>query len=262
MPIDVSAPFRPSVPVFDGNACLGRRHDRRVEPATPEGLLAIMDRFGIERALVYHPHAANYSTAEGNRLLMELLQGKPRLVPQWVVNAVLDDPNTLGPQMIAAGVRSVRLCPKTNLYLFTRWMVGHWLEWLQANNLALWLPAEDAESRDVYETLSHFPALPVVLVGATYGQLSTVLPLMRALPNLHLDLSRWDVYEGPRRVCDEFGIGRMLYGSHLPEFEPGSYLFHLHHCGFSEMELRAVCGGNLERLLGIGRTPGAGMAQE
>ncbi|MBI3945200.1 MAG: amidohydrolase family protein [Armatimonadetes bacterium] len=250
MPVDVSVPFRPAVPVFDGHAALGRRYDRRADLDTPEDLLAEMDRCGIERALVYHPHAAHYSTREGNALLMELVAGQPRLVPQFVANPVFDDPEAFGEKMRAAGVRSVRFCPKTNLYPFVRWVAGRWLDWLRENGLALWLPADEVDLTAAYDTLSAYQELPVVLVAPTYGQVSTVLPLMGALPHLHLDLSRWDVYEGPIRARDSFGAERLLYGSNLPEFEPGSYLFHLHRCGFSEAELRAICGGNLERLLG------------
>lgn len=247
MSVEVDIPFRPSVPVFDGNAALGRRHDRRVALETPAALLAEMDRCGVGRALVYHPHAANYCTREGNPWLMELIAGEPRLLPQFVVNPVFDDPEAFPIQE----VRSIRMCPRTNLYPFTRWVVGHWLEWMQAHNLALWLPAEDVEFRDVYDTLAAYPELPAVLVGPTYGQMSTVLPLLRALPNLHLDLSRWDYFEGPIRAREAIGVERLLYGSNLPEFEPGSYLFFLHRCDFTEAELRAICAGNLERLLGL-----------
>ncbi len=249
MSLDVSTPFRPAVPVFDGNAALGRRHDRRVALDTPAALLAEMDRCGIGRALVHHPHASNYCTREGNAWLMELVAGYPRLMPQWVVSPVFDAPEDAGAALLAAGVRSVRMCPRGNMYLFKRWTAGAWLEWLQAHGLALWLPAEDVDLGDLHDTLQHFAGLRVVLVAPTYAQISSVLPLARVLPNLFVDLSRWDVFRGPARLRDAIGAGRLLYGSNLPEFEPGSMLYYLHHCGFDERELRAVCGGNLERLV-------------
>ena len=47
--------FKPSVPVFDANVSLGRRHDRRVSVDTAEGTLAAMNKAGVERALSARP---------------------------------------------------------------------------------------------------------------------------------------------------------------------------------------------------------------
>ena len=64
----VNLRFKPTVPVFDANVSLGRRHNRRVAVDTAEGTLRAMDRAGIDRALVYSPHAAAYDSRDGNAL--------------------------------------------------------------------------------------------------------------------------------------------------------------------------------------------------
>ena len=66
MTLAVDLDFRPEVPAFDANAALGRRHDRRVSKDSAAELLAEMDRAGVQRALVYAPHAAAYDSTEGN----------------------------------------------------------------------------------------------------------------------------------------------------------------------------------------------------
>ena len=55
---EVDLRFRPSVPVFDANMALGRRHDRRVLFDSVEDALREMDRAGVDRALVYSTVAA------------------------------------------------------------------------------------------------------------------------------------------------------------------------------------------------------------
>lgn len=73
---EVDLHFKPSVPVFDANIAVGRRHDRRVSIGSTEGTLKAMDSAGIDRALVYTPHAIGYDSQEGNAYLMELVKGK------------------------------------------------------------------------------------------------------------------------------------------------------------------------------------------
>ena len=50
----VDLEFKPTVPVFDANVALGRRHDWIVsaDADTPEATLAELARAGIQRALV------------------------------------------------------------------------------------------------------------------------------------------------------------------------------------------------------------------
>ena len=78
--------FKPEVPVFDGNAVLGRRHNGRSRAAEREELLAAMDRSGIGKALVHTPYAVTYDTKVGNSHVLELIGDEKRLVAQFVVN--------------------------------------------------------------------------------------------------------------------------------------------------------------------------------
>ncbi len=47
-----------------------------------------------------------------------------------------------------------------------------------------------------------------------------------------------------------------MYGSWWPEGPMGAQLYALHRCGLTEEQLRAVCAGNLERLLGAAPVTG------
>ena len=53
---------------------------------TPEDLLSLMDRYNIAEALVHDHHArTSYPREAGNRRIVQLTQGQPRLHPVWVV---------------------------------------------------------------------------------------------------------------------------------------------------------------------------------
>jgi len=49
----------------------------------------------------------------------------------------------------------------------------------------------------------------------------------------------------------QFGASRLIYGSWYPRYAMGPILFYLHHTDLNEDELRMVCAGNVERILGI-----------
>jgi len=250
MAIELGEAFRPTVPVFDGHAALGRRHDRRVRYESAEQVLEAMDRSGIDRALVYAHYAATFDTRRGNDLLREIVDGKDRLVPQFVANLAAEfSQEAFMESVSAAGVRSLRVHPKDHLYPFVPWVLAPWAEWLIERRLALWLPIDQADPRDIHATAQAFPSLRIVLLGVHYSHHAVVRPLVRSCANLRVELSRYDVPNGAEQMVDLAGPHRVLFGSHYPDLDPAPYLFYLHRCGFSEDVLRAICADNLERLL-------------
>jgi len=242
--------FKPDVPVFDGNAALGRRHDQRVRSDSREGVIAAMDRAGIGRALVHTPYAVTYDTQAGNRHLLDLIGGEARLAPQFVVNFTADAVEAFAKNVEGAGVRSLRAFPKTHLYPLTPWAVGEWGDWMAGAGVGLWASANEVEPRDLYDVASAWGGLRVVLTDVHYVHHAVLQPLLRGLPNLYVDLSRYDVPNAVERLVARMGPDRLLYGSAFPDLDPAPYLFYLHRCGFDRGTLQAICHDNLVRLLG------------
>ena len=253
--------FEPTVPVFDANVALGRRHNRRVAVDTAEGTLRAMDRAGIDRALVYSPHAAAYDSRDGNALLLELIEAEPRLVPQFACNPAFDEVDTLRAAVADRGVRSVRMFPVLHRYPFRDWVVKQWLDWLARDQIPLWLPMNydtnrAAESGDIdpsqmHDTLARHPDVPVVLTEVYYQIIGWILPFLRSLPNVYVEISKLVNTDGIAKLMDAVGDQRILYGSAFPDSAMAPQLYTLHRCGLSESSLRAICSGNLERLLGV-----------
>lgn len=261
---EIDLDFKPTVPVFDANAVLGRRHDRRLRFATAIDLIGEMDRLKVERALVYTPHAATYDTREGNEYLLQLIGGESRLVPQFVCNPAADDLDDFEQRLRRHQIGSIRMLPAVHGYPFRDWVVGPWLEWAAANRIPVWLPVNfgipkrraelDANQLDpeaVHDTLAAFPALQAVLCEPQIRHIAWVLPLLRSLPNLAVELSRHAITDGVQMFISAIGVERIMFGSRFPESPLGANLFHLFNCGLESDQLRLVCAGNLERLLGM-----------
>ena len=243
--------FRPRVAVVDANVALGHWHDQPSPAADAPALLAALDRHGVERAVVHHVYAQTKSTVEGNELLFEAIAGhEERLIPQCVVSptdASLAQLRELHGQGL---LRSVRLHDLTRQGVpFADWVYGDALTWLQEQGIALCVPLPEVDVAQLATTLQGFPDLRVVLAGVHYQHVLLVRPLMRLLPQLHLELSRYETLGDVEALCAEFGAERLLYGSWYPRYELGPILYYLHHTTLTEAELAAVCGGNAARLL-------------
>ena len=246
--------FRPATTVFDCNAALGRRHDRRVAYDTREGLRRVMNEAGIARALVYNPYAINFGTVEGNGFLLEEIAGDPALIPQFVCSFATDDLAEIDAQVTAAGVRALRAFPVSHRYPLVPWIADRWLGWMAERRLSLWIPMghhPEVDVRDLYETARRHPRVPIVLAGSHYSNYPVVWPLLGALDHVHFDVSRFDIPHGIERLIRHIGVERLLYGSDFPEVDPEPYLHYLHHAGLEPPQLEAICHGNLARLLDL-----------
>ena len=249
--------FEPEVPVFDANVLLGRPHDRRLTVDTTEGTLGAMARAGVARALAYSPHAAFRDSDDGNRWLLEMFGEESALVPQLVCNPTFDDMDTFAAQAKSLRVRSVRMNHTVHGYPFRDWVVGRWLQWLEDEKMVLYLQVDsqiragdDFDSGVVHDTIKSHPNLKVVLSQFNYQIAIWVFPFLRSLPNVSAEISRYHGADGIPRLIETVGVERVLYGSGFPDEAMGPQLYTLHRCGLRQEDLTAICGGNLDRLLG------------
>jgi predicted TIM-barrel fold metal-dependent hydrolase len=228
---------------------VGRPHDGPVAVSSRAELLSCMDQWGIGRALVYHPSALFFDGEWGNADLMEWIGGENRLVPQWCAHLSLTPVEEFAGQAEAAGVRAVRAAPRLGLYPFVPWVVDPWLGWLSESGRGLWVSLDEVDPVEFHAAVERHPQLRVVLSDGHYRHHAIIWPLMRALPHVMLELSRYDVADGVCRLVDAFGPERFVFGSTYPDLAPEPYLFYLHHAGLDDEALGAITAGNLERLL-------------
>lgn len=69
---------------FDIKAGIGT-FSKPTQYSQPEELLKIMDRYSIEKAVVYHSLSREISPVDGNRILIEKIKKYERLIPSWAI---------------------------------------------------------------------------------------------------------------------------------------------------------------------------------
>jgi len=242
--------FEPRVPIFDANVGVGHRPNQASPCDSPDELLAEMARHGVERALIYHLQAEFRSPIEGNEALIGGATEREELGLQWILGATDDSLRQLRELHADGRVDSVRLHATIHSKLpFVDWLYGPALEWLAGEGIPLWISLADTEVAELMAILPLYPQLVTVLLGAHYTHAALVRPVLRRLPNAHLELSRYEVFGEVERLLREFGVDRFLYGSFYPRYAMGPILYYLHHLDCTDAELAALCAGNVERLL-------------
>jgi hypothetical protein len=249
--------FRPRVPIFDANVRVGSLPHEPSPCPDRAALLAEMDRRSVQRAVIYHALTEEISPVEGNVFLEEWIGDKPllvadgRLIPQYSVLPTAASLAQLEGFYEQGRVSSVRLHDTRAVGLpFRPWAYGELLAWLNARSVPAWISLPGADADELVTTLEAFPDVTTVLAGAHYVHHMQVRPLLKRLPNAHLELSRYEPLGEIEALADEFGASRLVYGSWYPQYAMGPILFYLHNTRLSEDELALVCAGNLERILG------------
>jgi hypothetical protein len=257
---------------FDVNAFLGDSPTPQPgAPADAAGLLALMDRNGIDEALVYHAGAVHYEAGTGNEALAEQLRAIPgvgaipgvrgRLHPSWVVmpptTGTDPSPADLARALGRSGVKAVRILP-SRCGSLRGCIYGPLLRGLADAGVVALIDFElphylqhlrliDWDGLDWL--LGEYPALPVVLIRVGQAVDRALFPLLDRRANLHIETSYYLGAGALERLCGRFGAHRALFGTGMPRYTPGAAVTLISYSGLDGPARGRVAGDNLRAML-------------
>lgn len=270
MEAKTKAPDIAGLQLFDSCVTLGRMARAGTpECLTPENILAVMNKYDIAEALVHSNEARQMHPREfGNRRLLREIAGIPRLHPVWA----LEPPQSAGPsaaramvgEMLAAGVKVARLMMGFAPPLL--WLWGDLCAALEEHQVPCLLDfastgygAAQGGTQGIPDAfavqslrqiaLAH-PGLQMILSHASggLGISHPTLPLMRQVPNLHLDIT--SILDYWRAVARELGPERVFFATGMPFYEPAILVSNVQYAHeIDESAKRRICGDNLRRLM-------------
>ncbi|OHB80988.1 MAG: hypothetical protein A2V98_05350 [Planctomycetes bacterium RBG_16_64_12] len=248
--------------LFDSNCMLGRIIAPKPGfPLSVGEVLSVMDEFEIAEALVYHAMSKEYHPADGNRVLLDEIAhdqpsvGARRLHPMWVVmpshTGEFPDARELVDEMVAQGVRAARVFPHPDRHNFSlkHWVSEKLLQELEAKSIPLFVDQEEIDWDTVHDLCRRYPKLPLVLTNVGYRANRFLYPLCEKFANLHIELSNYCGHRAVEALVERFGAQRLLFGTRLPYFTPGSAIGVLNYAGISESQRKLIAGDNLRNLL-------------
>ena len=229
------------------------------EMTDADALLREMDRYGIEKSLVYYREGANPRGArEADK--------SDRIELCWVLGLTLRSPEDRledhVDRMIEAGAKAARMLasdgPSDPPVILKPFLLGRVYERLQKHRAPLLLegaPLYRPEGtaryglEDIDAICSSFPDLPVILLR-THRSLQTQLVMMtRKHPNLYFTHALNTLYGQLETVVKMIGAGRVLFGSQMPYWDPSLPIGMLNYAELPAEQKQQIAGDNLQRLL-------------
>lgn len=246
---------------FDVNASIGVwKHPNYAGYETADELEAVLDYLQVEKAVVYHAQAHETHAPTGNKMLMEEIKGRARLMPSWVIfphyTGEMPEPRFLIREMLDQDVKIVRLLPGIAGHRFSLepWCGGNLLQTLAVYKIPtlidfMFFRRDDPDWHLLYDLCKRYPSLPLILTGWSGLASRTFFALCRECRNLYLDISRYHLFRGLLAFCQYVGAEQLIYGSGMPRVAPGVAITTVTHSHVSEEEKNLIAHGNLERLL-------------
>lgn len=228
---------------------------------TPEELLALMDRYAIERALVYDRGAVEAGVFDCFDGILAFCRGSDRLYPAIpVVPPATEEgppPDELIEIIRKNAIAAARVFPRIHAFDFNPFSLGPLLERLQAHRVPVlynataledhpWTHQPDWDS--IREVALAFPALPIVVLWTGMLQGRRLFPLLAQCPNLLTDLTCAS-FQYIECVCKRFGSRRLVMASHHPINDPGLCIPWISYSEIPQQAKEDLAFNNAQRLV-------------
>ena len=243
---------------FDSHAFYGVRWGQHPEERwSLEHLLDDMSLTAIAGALVHHVQAFESDYMYGNlRLVEEIADHRDRLFPCWVVMphqaGDFPEPARLTQLMDEHDVRAVALfphgAPEVPVDALT---FGPLAKALADRKVLVKASYPSLGWQNTDRLLEIFSGCPVLITDASWRNWRSVVSLMSAHRNMHLEFSTFQANRAVEWFGERFGWERMLFGTGQTPKSPGAARamidLGLMNAGLKQM----VAGRNLARLLNV-----------
>lgn len=247
---------------FDANVALGRPLRRPpIFFETAEELRQVLQRYGIERALVYDFLGRELHPADGNARILERLRDQPGLVPafSFVPGCDYDFPRPddfLG-ELQRHGVKAVWFFPHNQWLGPQEYLIGPYLAALEAHRVPLFYqsditmgdPWHADKLQALHDLCRRHPRLPVIFTAPRVRYNRALFLAMQGCPNLHCDTVPFWNFANVEHFARALGPERILFGSGLPYRDPGGILAMVALARLDDDSKQKIAGGNLDRLL-------------
>lgn len=239
---------------IDTNCMIGRRNIvREGSPVTLTDYTEIMERCGIETAIVYHSIAKENDILTGNSQLENDLGNNSRFLKQWAVmpnicGEFIPETELLG-EMKKHNVKTVRIFPEIYDYSLKPYASGKLINTLAEARVPIFIDKPQLSWDDIYMLCTTYPNAIFVLCNTWYRCLRPLVPILEACDNLLIETSTYLMHNGIRDFCRRFGAERMLFGSGLPEYSAIAATSLIRYADISTEEKNKIASGNILKLL-------------
>jgi uncharacterized protein len=268
----VSGPTDPAI--VDANCAIGHWPFRRLWTTTADGLLRMLDRAGIDRAVVGHTHGVFYRDPQESNAELHgaVAPHRDRLIPLACLNpAYAGWRDDLRRCVEEWGLAGLRLYPTYHRYALGGDEAAPLLAEAERRGLPVsvaccfedprqrhWMDAApDLAEHEMGAAASRFPGVRFLFTTATLNAMEMVVRHVPHQDNVHFDVTN---VTGPtadtiERAYALLGPRRLVFGSLAPFEYPQVALLRLQFLDAGPEDLAALRGGTALGLFAAPRDP-------
>ncbi|MBQ7395747.1 MAG: hypothetical protein IJW08_04330 [Lentisphaeria bacterium] len=232
-----------------GNDFLGKRSS-----STPGDLLAEMDFYGIDKALVQYNNLAGAGAVYANKWIADFISSDTsnRLRGVWCLlpEQCGELPDDLFSAMSEKKICALTLDPFDHRWVAGKYSIGKIMAEAAERKIPVLMNYYNRKWEELYRFVETFPDNRLLIHDTTrHGTDRLVRPLLEYFPNVYYMLTAYWVPEGIRDLAVLYGADRLLYASCFPTYNHGSMMFALKNSGLDMASIAKIAGVNMQNLL-------------
>jgi predicted TIM-barrel fold metal-dependent hydrolase len=228
---------------------------------TPDQLVALMDRVGIDRAVCMSLRGLFISWRDGNEETLDAARRFPgRLLPAATLSPFLGGSGDELRRLVDAGMRAVRLYPAFHNYPLDGPFVDDICRAAAAGGVPVILPTRPMMNwrfkavaiESIGAVVERHPSTSFLISGPNYlVEYQALVKLMHRCANLVCEISCLQGFNSVAALVAEVGAERILFGTGAALHYPACNVAKLERASISAGQRAAIAGGNALRLLGM-----------
>ncbi len=244
---------------FDINACFGHWQFWGLQHKSPEELLRLMDRFGIDKAAVMSLRGMQLDWREGNAETLAVVhRHADRLVACATISPFLGGDGNQCRRVLDAGFRMLRLYPSFHNYPLDSTFVDQVCVAAAAAGAPVMIPTRPMMNwrfkaipiESIAAVAERHPDVKLVMSGPNYlVEYQALVKAMIRCPRMSYEISCLQGFEAVARLAAEVGYERLLFGTGAVLQYPACNLAKIDNTDLPVDQLTAIVGGNAARLL-------------
>lgn len=244
---------------FDINACFGHWQYWDLYHKSPEDLLALMDRNGIERAAVLSLRGVFLDWRQGNEeTLAVAAKSGGRLVPMATVSPFLSGNGDELHRALDAGARGVRLFPAFHSYRLDSDFIDDVCKAASDRDVPVMIPTrlmmnwrfQPLAIDNLLPLVERHPKCTFILSGPNYLiEFQALVRLMKRCANAMYEISCLQGFDAVRKLVGEVGAARVFFGTGAVLNYPACNVAKLDHAALSDAQRADIAAANALRVL-------------
>ena len=227
---------------------------------TVDDLLRVMDKHGIERAIVSRPESAAATAAGANASFVSETAAEERLIPCLTFTPDPLSRDGLRDEergWLASLACAARIYPRDCQFSLKEWQIAGMIDRISAEGLPLLIGLDQFKTEHgynfdlMYEFVKRYPLTDMIITGVGQDAERSMVRLMSLFSNLHIETSTLLWPGAIERFVNAAAtrVEQVLFGTQAPACDPAAAIEALANANISDEEKEFIAQHNFERIV-------------